>query len=195
MFEVGKEPVFTVVGDHGGLGETGETLLGARRGGAITVVGPTRFEGELPKGRLIDQTAAEGRSLEAAVDGELARGPGGRTYHGKEVLSAWRPVPALGLGIEVKMDVAEVVAPVRAQRRTLLRLTVIGLPLLAAGALLAARSVSKPIRLTEAARTIAAGDRAFQVPVDRGDEVGELSQAFDTMTGERLPATPPSNRP
>jgi hypothetical protein len=28
VFEVGKEPVFTVVGDHGGLGETGETLLG-----------------------------------------------------------------------------------------------------------------------------------------------------------------------
>ena len=45
--------------------------------------------------------------------------------------------------------------------------------------------MSKPItRLTEATRTIAAGNRDFQVPVDRDDEVGELSQAFNTMTAE-----------
>jgi signal transduction histidine kinase/DNA-binding response OmpR family regulator len=85
----------------------------------------------------------------------------------------------------VKIDVSEVVAPVREQRRTLFQLAVIGLPILAAGALLAARSVSKPItRLTEAARTIAAGHRDVQVPVDRDDELGELSQAFNTMTAE-----------
>ena len=108
-----------------------------------------------------------------------------RDYRGKRTLAAWRPLPSLGLGLEVKMDVSEVVAPVREQRRTLFRLAIIGLPVLVAGALLAARSVSKPItRLTEATRTIAAGNREFQVPVDRDDEVGELSQAFNTMTAE-----------
>jgi signal transduction histidine kinase/CheY-like chemotaxis protein len=101
------------------------------------------------------------------------------------VLSAWRPLQSVGLGLEVTMDQSEIFAPVRSQRRTLLELTVLGLPLLALGALLAARSVSKPItRLTEATRTIAAGDRTFQVPVERDDEVGELSQAFNQMTAE-----------
>jgi signal transduction histidine kinase/DNA-binding response OmpR family regulator len=183
VFEVGKEPVFTVVGDHGGLGETGETLLGVRRDDAVVIVAPARFDDELPRGRSIGAGSTE-RGLPAAVDGKAGQGEL-RDYRGKRTLSAWRPLPSLALGLEVKMDVAEVVAPVREQRRTLFRLAIIGLPVLVAGALLAARSVSKPItRLTEATRTVAAGNRDFQVPVDRDDEVGELSQAFNTMTAE-----------
>ena len=183
VFEVGKEPVFTVVGDHGGLGETGETLLGVRRDDAIVIVAPARFDDELPKGRSIGAGSVE-RGLRAAVNGEAGQGVVS-DYRGKQALAAWRPLPSLGLGLEVKMDVTEVVAPVREQRRTLFRLAIIGLPVLVAGALLAARSVSKPItRLTEATRTIAAGNREFQVPVDRDDEVGELSQAFNAMTAE-----------
>jgi signal transduction histidine kinase/DNA-binding response OmpR family regulator len=194
VFEVGKEPVFTVVGDHGGLGETGETLLGVRRDSAaspgfpgaddaVVIVAPARFDDELPRGRSIGAGSTE-RGLRAAVDGQTGQGMV-RDYRGKQTLAAWRPLPSLGLGLEVKMDVSEVVAPVREQRRTLFQLAVIGLPILAGGALLAARSVSKPItRLTEATRTIAAGNRDFQVPVDRDDEVGELSQAFNTMTAE-----------
>jgi signal transduction histidine kinase/DNA-binding response OmpR family regulator len=183
VFEVGKEPVFTVVGDHGGLGETGETLLGVRRDDGVVIVAPARFDDELPKGRRIAAGSAE-RGLRAAVDGQAGQGEA-RDYRGKRTLAAWRPLPSLGLGLEVKMDVSEVLTPVREQRRTLFRLAIIGLPVLVAGALLAARSVSKPItRLTEATRTIAAGNREFQVPVDRDDEVGELSQAFNTMTAE-----------
>jgi signal transduction histidine kinase/DNA-binding response OmpR family regulator len=184
IFEVGKEPVFAVVGDHGGLGETGETVLAARREDAVVVVAPTRFDDDLPKARRISAGAPEGRSLQGALEGRAGNGVR-RDYRDKQVLTAWRPVPSLGLALEVKMDVSEVLAPVREQRRTLLLLTVIGLPVLAAGALLAARSVSKPItRLTEATRTVAAGNREFQVPVDRDDEVGELSRAFNTMTAE-----------
>ncbi|HKY76931.1 MAG TPA: ATP-binding protein, partial [Acidimicrobiia bacterium] len=183
VFEVGKEPVFTVVGDHGGLGETGETLLGVKRDDAVVIVAPARFDDELPRGRSIGAGSTE-RGLRAAVEGRAGQGVV-RDYRGKQTLAAWRPLPSLGLGLEVKMDVSEVVASVREQRRTLLQLAVIGLPILAAGALLAARSVSKPItRLTEATRTVAAGNRDFQVPVDRDDEVGELSQAFNTMTAE-----------
>ena len=183
VFEVGKEPVFTVVGDHGGLGETGETLLGVRREDGVVIVAPARFDDELPKGRRIGAGSTE-RGLRAAVDGQSGQGEV-RDYRGKRTLAAWRPLPSLGLGLEVKMDVAEVLNPVKEQRRTLSRLAIIGLPVLVAGALLAARSVSKPItRLTEATRTIAAGNRDFQVPVDRDDEVGELSQAFNTMTAE-----------
>ena len=183
VFEVGKEPVFTVVGDHGGLGETGETLLGVRRDDAVVIVAPARFDDELPRGRSIGAGSIE-RGLRLAVNGEAGQGEV-RDYRGKSTLAAWRPLPSLGLGLEVKVDVDEVLAPVRDQRRTLFRLAIIGLPVLVAGALLAARSVSKPItRLTEATRTIAAGNREFQVPVDRDDEVGELSRAFNTMTAE-----------
>ncbi|MGH9003899.1 MAG: histidine kinase dimerization/phospho-acceptor domain-containing protein, partial [Acidimicrobiia bacterium] len=183
-FEVGKTDVFAVVGDHAGLGDTGETVLAARRGETIVVVAPTRFDDELPEGRSIPVHADEAAGLSAAVGGEAGSGTQ-RDYRGSTVLAAWRPLPTLGLGLEVKMDEAEVLAPIRAERRTLLQLVFIGLPLLAVGAVLAARSVSRPItRLTDATRTIAAGNRDFQVPVDRDDEVGELSQAFNAMTAE-----------
>ena len=184
VFEVGKDAVFAVVGDHAGLGDSGETVLGAKRGDAIVVVAPTRFDDDLPEGRRIPLDAREARGLRAAVGGEEGRGAQ-RDYRGAKVLAAWRPLPTLGLGLEVKMDEGEVLAPIRAERRTLLQLIFIGLPLLALGALLAARQVSRPItRLTAATRTIVAGNRDFQVPVDRDDEVGELSQAFNAMTAE-----------
>ncbi len=184
VFEVGKSDVFAVVGDHAGLGDSGETVLGAKRGDAVVVVAPTRFDDELPEGRRIPLDADEEGGLRAAVAGEEGTGTQ-RDYRGAKVLAAWRPLPTLGLGLEVKMDESEVLAPIRAERRTLLQIAIIGLPLLAAGALLAARSVSRPItRLTAATRTIAAGNREFQVPVDRDDEVGELSQAFNAMTAE-----------
>ncbi len=184
VFEVGKDAVFAVVGDHAGLGDSGETVLGVQRGDAVVVVAPTRFDDELPKGRRIPLDAPEGVGLRAAVQGQEGS-VAHRDYRGAKVLAAWRQLPTLGLGIEVKMDESEVFAPIRAERRTLFLLAFVGLPLLAAGALLAARSVSKPItRLTEATRTVAAGNRDFQVPVDRDDEVGELSQAFNAMTAE-----------
>ncbi len=184
VFEVGKDAVFAVVGDHAGLGDSGETVLGAKRGDAIVVVAPTRFDDELPRGRRLPVDAGDAAGLRAAVAGEAGSGSQ-RDYRGAKVLSAWRPLPTLGLGLEVKMDESEVLAPIRAERRTLLQLAFIALPLLAVGAVLAARSVSRPItRLTAATRAIAAGNRDFQVPVERDDEVGELSQAFNAMTGE-----------
>jgi signal transduction histidine kinase/DNA-binding response OmpR family regulator len=184
VFEVGKDAIFAVVGDHAGLGDSGETVLGAKRGDAVVVVAPTRFDDDLPEGRRIPLDAPEEAGLRAAVAGTEGTGAE-RDYRGAKVLAAWRPLPTLGLGLEVKVDESEILAPIRAERRTLLQLIFIGLPLLAVGALVAARSVSRPItRLTAATRTIAAGNRDFQVPVDRDDEVGELSQAFNAMTAE-----------
>ncbi len=184
VFEVGKEFIFAVIGDHAGLGETGETVLAAQRGDEVVVVAPTRFDGDLPVGRRVAVGTRDNTALDQAVGGKSGRGSG-RDYRGRAVLAAWQPLPTLGLGLEVKMDTSEVLAPAREERRTLLQLGAIGLPLLAVGAVLASRSLSKPIvRLTEAARAIAAGDREFQVPIDRDDEVGELSRAFNTMTAE-----------
>ncbi|MGH9182084.1 MAG: ATP-binding response regulator, partial [Acidimicrobiales bacterium] len=76
-------------------------------------------------------------------------------------------------------------APAAEERRTLVLLGALGIPLLGLGALVAARSVSRPIvRLTEVSRRIAGGDRQVQVPVTGDDEVGQLSRAFNAMMAE-----------
>ncbi|MGH9002199.1 MAG: hypothetical protein ACRDYV_03640, partial [Acidimicrobiia bacterium] len=88
VFEVGKDAVFAVVGDHAGLGDSGETVLGVQRGDAVVVVAPTRFDDELPKGRRIPLDAPEGVGLRAAVQGQEGS-VAHRDYRGAKVLAAW----------------------------------------------------------------------------------------------------------
>ena len=60
------------------------------------------------------------------------------------------------------------------------------LVLLAAGiAVLVARSIARPVtELTRAAQQVAEGDLARRVHIDSRDEIGELAQRFNAMTGK-----------
>ena len=64
-------------------------------------------------------------------------------------------------------------------------IAVVSLSLIAAGSLavLAIQQIVRPIEpLAATAQAVAAGDLSQQVPVDRADELGELSRAFNSMT-------------
>ncbi len=73
-------------------------------------------------------------------------------------------------------------------RALLQRLMIIALLLIAlgaAGAFLASRRITEPIRqMTEASRAMAAGDYSRRVPVTRSDELGELAQTFNAMSAQ-----------
>jgi signal transduction histidine kinase len=178
VLEVNKEPIYNIVGDQTGLGKTGDTVVGSSQGDAVVLTAPSRLGADRTAGGIQEAP------LRAALQGKSGDGAS-RDYRGVDVISAWRPVPTLGWGLEVKMDKAEIFAPLGPQRRTLTRQAVIGLPLVVLAALLAARSISRPIvRLTQVVRSISAGDLNRQVPVDTEDEVGELSVAFNAMTAD-----------
>ncbi|MGH9041337.1 MAG: response regulator [Acidimicrobiia bacterium] len=182
VLEVSKDEVYNIVSDQTGLGATGETLVGAKTGRVVLLTAPTRLDAESPSIRGIAIGGEEERPLQAAVEQREGHGES-IDYRGADVLSAWRWLPTLRWGLEVKLDTAEVLEPLGGQRRTLLGLGVVGLPALAGAALLAARSVSRPIRrLTTEVRSISGGDLERAVPVERDDEVGELSVAFNAMT-------------
>lgn len=79
---------------------------------------------------------------------------------------------------------ASLLDPVEAQTRwiEILALGIAGLAALAAGGL--ARGLSLPIqRLTQAAQQVSAGDLSARAPVEAEDEVGQLAQSFNRMTG------------
>jgi signal transduction histidine kinase len=177
--EESKESVYSVVRDQTGLGITGDTVVGSLQGVAVVLNAPTRLGADKPL-----PSGGEEGPLQAAVRGQEGDAAG-RDYRGHKVLSAFRNLPTLGWGLEVKIDESEVLAPLAGERRTLFRLAALGLPLVLGAALLAARSVSKPIvRLTREVRTISGGDLDRQVPVEGEDEVGELSVAFNAMTAD-----------
>ncbi len=95
----------------------------------------------------------------------------------------------LGWVVMVEADQASLLAPVTAFWRKAL---VIGSGALALTVLLAlavARSVTAPLlQLQRSAAQIGSGDLNHRVALDRSDELGALSQAFDAMTS-RLQAT------
>ena len=79
----------------------------------------------------------------------------------------------------------EAFAPIVKQRNAVLIVGSITLLLVVAGALIVARSISNPIIvLTRAVRVMAGGNLQQAVPIVRHDEIGELSQAFNTMTAD-----------
>jgi signal transduction histidine kinase len=184
VLEVSKADVYAIVGDQGGLGVTGETLAGTASRTTIRLAAPTRLDAAHPPILGVAVGGPQEEPLQSAVQHRAGEGTG-LDYRSTSVLSAWRWVPTLGWGLEVKIDAAEVLAPLQGQRRTLLALGLFGLPLVLGAALLAARSVSRPIiRLTREVSSISGGDLDRRVPVEGSDEIGELSVAFNTMTAE-----------
>lgn len=85
-----------------GFGKTGELYLAAEHNSAIDYVVPLRYE--LPAGEHAD------RPMQLALTGAT-----GSTiapdYRGEPVLAAYRPLTSLGLGMVIKVDLAELRTP------------------------------------------------------------------------------------
>jgi signal transduction histidine kinase len=100
-------------------------------------------------------------------------------------MAAWQYLPSLRWAMMVKIDTEEAFAPILKQRNTVFIVGGITLLCVVAGALIVARSISKPIvSLTRVVRFMSGGDLQQEVPVGRHDEIGELSQAFNKMTAD-----------
>ena len=169
------------VGDPHGLGESGEVLVGWKRGDRIHLPLPPRTDRS-----LTEVPASAFPSLDAAISGQFDFA---RTtdYRGRDVLVAYRPL-GMGFpqwGLIAKIDAAEAYAPVAKLRRVLLVLGggLLALGLVASNAI--ARRFARPIkRLARTAAAVAEGDLSARGEVESDDEVGRLGLAFNRMTEE-----------
>jgi len=182
--QIYSERVFQVVTDNVGLGASGETvitrLLNQR---TALVMAPLRHD---PNAALELKVPLNNPPFLQAVQSGLhgERGAGLKVdYRGKEVVAAWRYLPRVNWGIEVKMDTDEVFAFGR--RVQTFSLAVLGVTLLAAilGTFLLSRHVVTTLKnLSLSAKRIAAGNLQQRVPVVGWDEIGQLAGTFNTMT-------------
>ncbi|SEN67850.1 multi-sensor hybrid histidine kinase [Nitrosospira multiformis] len=188
--QIYSERVFEVVTDNVGLGASGETvvtrLLNDR---TALVIAPLKHEPNAALQYKIPlATPPFSIAIQSGLHGE--RGGGLKTdYRAKEVVAAWRYLPRMNWGIEVKMDAEEVFAFVPRVRNY--SLIVLSFTLIAAmlGALLFSRRVVTTLKnLSHSAQHIAAGNLRQRVPVAGWDEIGQLASTFNTMT-ERLTAS------
>ena len=188
--------------EEGGLGRTGETYLVGPDG---RMRSDSRFFLEAPQSYLeaVGQTGVPADVIQlmqahrstvlfqpitsAAAQAALAGRSGVMTqldYREQPVLASYAPldIPDLRWGLVAKLDTAEAFAPAVALRRALWTTAIAVAALVAAVALVLARSLTAPIRrLIAAMGTLGRGDLGHRLAERRRDEIGQIATAFNRM--------------
>ena len=170
--------------DKTGLGETGEIYLINKQGYMIT---PSRF---------IKDT-----SLNLKIESENARkclehiGLFGlkpyehealiyKDYRGITVLGIYDHIPEVQWGLIAKVDKSEAFAPLNSLKITFITI-ILFIPLIAwLAGIFVSRHITGPIRrLHEGIEIIGQGNLDYSVATDSKDEIGQLSRAFNDMSG------------
>ena len=87
------------------------------------------------------------------------------------------------MGLVVQIDRAEAFAGVMTLRNLMLMVGVIAAAIIAVAGYFIALSIANPIQqITGIANKVAEGDFTVQTEMERGDEIGQLAQAFNTMS-------------
>ncbi|MFQ5737000.1 MAG: ATP-binding protein [Thermodesulfobacteriota bacterium] len=183
-FEIDMSQVYDFIQDTTGLGQTGETLIGRKTGNAALFLNPLRHAHDAALKKTAVFGERDAYPIQEAVQGR--DGSGVLTdYRGKEVIAAWRHVPALDWGLVAKIDTAEAFASIRHLRNYVAATGVLVAILVIITSLYMASSILDPLRrLQKGIRTISGGDFDYKVGTDTNDEVGRLSRAFDDMTSK-----------
>jgi PAS domain S-box-containing protein len=181
-FEVDMTPVYKLIQDTTGLGNTGEVLIGKKTGNQLVYLNPLRHDPNAALKRKIDIGSEIGRPMQEAIQGRTGSGLS-TDYRGKKVIAAWRHIPSLDWGLVAKIDTREAFADVTNLRNLAAVILVIVILLSGITAFSIAHSISEPIkRLTEGAAIIGSGNLDYKIGTNLKDEIGQLSRSFDKMT-------------
>jgi methyl-accepting chemotaxis protein len=159
-----------------GLGESGETYL---IGHDKLMRSDSRFEKESTVLKKTVDTLGVREALAGKSDCKVFD-----DYRGIAVWSAYSKLKIAGLNwvLLAEIDEAEAMGPLASIRNMSLGVAgALGL-LVAFIAFFFARSIARPLQqMTAAANDLAEGDLDQHISLDRGDEVGQLAEAFRTM--------------
>ena len=190
--EIGR--LVRIGGNYEGLGETGEMLLVTEfEPGRVTFLGPLRHR-ETERLLVLPKDEASEAVRMALTDRDTLM-VGTLDYRGVPVWAAVEGMPDLSVGLVVKVDEEEELAPIRELRSRLLR---VGLSAAALAILMGAlfgAVLARPIRdLWEVVRGIRDGNTGLRAKTRGEDEVSFLAECFnklmDDVHGPATGATP-----
>lgn len=183
-YDVDMSPVYKLIQDVSELGNTGEVLIGKKMGGRIVYLNPLRHDPDSALKRHILIGENSGLPIQEAALGRKGFGIS-VDYRGKKVIASWQYIPSLEWGLVAKIDEEEAFADIRNLRNLVFLIFFIVLIVSCIMALSFAQSLSVPImRLAKGAEIIGTGNLEFRVGTNQKDEIGQLSRAFDKMTGD-----------
>jgi signal transduction histidine kinase len=183
-FEVDMSSIYKIIQDVTGLGDTGEVLLGKKTGNEVVYLNPLRHDPEAALKKSISIGGEIGGPVQEAVQGRKGAGQL-IDYRGRKVIAAWRYIPSLDWGMVAKIDAEEAFADVINLKRLVIIILTIVFLLCGIIAFSIAQSISAPIKtLSKGAGIVGSGNLDYKVGTDLKDEIGQLSRAFDKMTGD-----------
>ncbi len=167
----------TLMLERAGLGETGETYLVGLDNALLTT---SRFEG-YPAGKTLVDTSGANAALKRQKNGSgLYDG-----YRGEPVIGAYRWLPELQVALLAEQDQSEALSASQTIARINIGVSAGALIVAITAGLFMTRSIANPLRnLAAIAVQVAGGDTTRGAQVERQDEIGELAQAFNSMTAQ-----------
>lgn len=186
VFQIAIDDMLAVAGDYKGLGESGETIILTRNDkGEVTSLTPLRFDPNAAFSHALARTEASNpvnRVMAKVEESSL----NSLDYRGVQVVSVTRHIPEADIGLVVKMDYKEVVAPVYRYLMQDIMLTGVIIVIGSVLSYFLAGSITKPIKkITFISSQISQGDLSQRIDYRSVDELGVLAQSFNQMA-ERL---------
>ena len=181
VLQINLEQLQSVTSARDGLGLSGETVLATRSGNEALYTGPLRhIEHAAFRYRIPLKDAAQ--PMQQALSGVAGSGIT-HDYAHREILAAWRYLPALRWGMVVKIDTEEALAPLSRLRRIAYSGLTLVLVLTWLMAWRFGMRLIRPMRLLlRATRDLAAGAVGTQVEIAGPREFRQLAGAFNHMS-------------
>jgi nitrate/nitrite-specific signal transduction histidine kinase len=159
-----------------GLGTTGETYLVAANYVMLT-------EPRFPVTDVLDAYYVFSDGAKAALDDHVNGAGVYLNHRGVRVVGAYRWVPTLEVALLAEQAEREAMAAVYETFAINVGVAVVAVLMATVVSAYLARSISVPVsNLAQTAVRVSNGEFDLAVPVVRGDEIGALAQAFNSMT-------------
>ncbi|MHB1193629.1 MAG: sensor histidine kinase [Longimicrobiales bacterium] len=175
------DKLLAITGDHRGLGEAGENVVGMQVGDQVRFLLPMRFAPDPSLLGPLPVTGTLAVPLIAAASGQSGQMVD-TDYRGVRVLASYRPIAGTSWGLVVKQDMDEILVDARRVLWALL-LAFVGIQV----AFLAVvfplvQTLIQPLRALErTTRRVAAGDLGVEVPEEGARELRALGMAFNGL--------------
>jgi GAF domain-containing protein/HAMP domain-containing protein len=162
-----------IMGERSGLGETGETYLVASN----TLLTSNRA------GEMGFYVSSHG--IDRALEGQVSSAGLYSNYRQEPVVGAYRWLPQLGVALLAEQQRSEALGEVYMMLAALGGIGLVAVFLAAATAMILTRSIATPLaNLATTATQIAEGNLQLDARIERADEIGALSRAFNAMTAQ-----------
>ena len=181
VLHIGNGEIYRMFRDYDGLGETGETLAGSRKGDKLVFVSPRRLGSHSAFSQHARMGDDRSTALQMGVRGKRGYGTA-VDYRDQQVMAVWSYLPALRWGLLVKQDTNEAFRVINHQRLAIGLLLALTMASVALVAWRVARSITRPIREAAlVAHRVAAGDLTASFECKAPGEAGMLLQAIRKM--------------